>query len=150
MEQSLKAKIQEDIKVAMRNKEKDLLMTLRMLSAAIKQKEVDERREISDSDVLSIIEKMIKQRKDAAEQYKAASREELADKELAEMDILKEFLPAQMSEEEIKSTISETAKAVGAQNMQDIGKVMAELKPKLQGKADMSLVSKFVKEFLQS
>jgi len=150
MEQSLKAKIQEDIKAAMRNKEKDLLMTLRMLSAAIKQKEVDERRDLSDADVTSIIEKMIKQRKDAAEQYKKAERAELAEKELAEIEVVKSYLPEQMSEEEVKSSVESAISSVGAQNMQDLGKVMAELKPKLQGKADMGLVSKFAKEFLQS
>jgi len=150
MEQSLKAKIQEDIKVAMRNKEKDLLMTLRMLSAAIKQKEVDERRDLSDVDVTSIIEKMIKQRKDAAEQYQKADRSELAEKELAEIEVLQGYLPEQMSEEEIKSAVEAAISKAEAQNMQDIGKVMGELKPKLQGKADMGLVSKFVKEFLQS
>lgn len=150
MEQSLKAEIQENIKVAMRNKEKDLLMTLRMLSAAIKQKEVDERRDLSDADIISIIEKMIKQRKDAAEQYKKADRNELAEKELAEIEVIQKYLPEQMSEEDVKSCVKDAISASGAQNMQDIGKVMAELKPKVQGKADMGLVSKFVKEFLQS
>ena len=119
MEQSLKAKIQEDIKAAMRNKEKDLLMTLRMLSAAIKQKEVDERRDLSDADVTSIIEKMIKQRKDAAEQYKKAERAELAEKELAEIEVVKSYLPEQMSEEEVKSSVESAISSVGAQNMQD-------------------------------
>lgn len=150
MEQSLKTTIQEDIKVAMRNKEKDLLMTLRMLSAGIKQKEVDERRELSDADVISIIEKMIKQRKDAAEQYQAAGRTELADKELQEIEVIKGYLPVQLSEDEIKSSVANAISKSEAKTIQDIGKVMAILKPELQGKADMAIVSKLVKELLQS
>ena len=149
MDQSLKNKIQEDIKSAMRNKEKELLITLRMLSAAIKQKEVDERKEQTDADILKIVEKMIKQRKDAAEQYKNADRQELADKELAEIDIIKQYMPEQLSEAEIHSIVKESIAALGAEKMQDIGKVMADIKPKLQGRADMSLVSKFVKDSLQ-
>ena len=149
MEQGLKAKIQEDIKSSMRNKEKEILVTLRMLSAAIKQREVDDRVELSDADVLKVIEKMIKQRKDAAEQYDAAGRDELAEKEKAEIDILKKYLPEQLSDEEIHTIVKESVATVGAEKMQDIGKVMADLKPKLQGRADMSVVSKFVKECLQ-
>tara|TARA_R110002126_G_scaffold287281_1_gene439885 strand:- start:66721 stop:67173 length:453 start_codon:yes stop_codon:yes gene_type:complete len=149
MEQSLKNKIQEDIKSAMRSKAKDLLITLRMLSAAIKQKEVDERIEPSDSDIINIIEKMVKQRKDASEQYLAASRAELAEKEESEIEILKQYLPEQLSAEEIHSIVKQTISDVEAVKMQDIGKVMADLKPKLQGRADMAIVSKLVKECLQ-
>mgnify|MGYP003668276876 CR=1 FL=1 len=149
MEQSLKNKIQEDIKSAMRSKAKDLLITLRMLSAAIKQKEVDERIEPSDSDIINIIEKMVKQRKDASEQYLAASRAELAEKEESEIEILKQYLPEQLSAEEIHSIVKQTISDVEAVKMQDVGKVMADLKPKLQGRADMAIVSKLVKECLQ-
>tara|TARA_R110000868_G_scaffold35134_1_gene126053 strand:- start:4047 stop:4499 length:453 start_codon:yes stop_codon:yes gene_type:complete len=149
MEQSLKNKIQEDIKSAMRSKAKDLLITLRMLSAAIKQKEVDERIEPSDSDIINIIEKMVKQRKDASEQYLAANRAELAEKEESEIEILKQYLPEQLSAEEIHSIVKQTISDVEAVKMQDIGKVMADLKPKLQGRADMAIVSKLVKECLQ-
>tara|TARA_R110002072_G_scaffold202521_2_gene360433 strand:- start:3858 stop:4310 length:453 start_codon:yes stop_codon:yes gene_type:complete len=149
MEQSLKNKIQEDIKSAMRSKAKDLLITLRMLSAAIKQKEVDERIEPSDSDIINIIEKMVKQRKDASEQYLAANRAELAEKEESEIEILKQYLPEQLSAEEIHSIVKQTISDVEAVKMQDVGKVMADLKPKLQGRADMAIVSKLVKECLQ-
>ncbi|MFN5257619.1 MAG: GatB/YqeY domain-containing protein [Burkholderiales bacterium] len=142
---SLKEKLQDDIKAAMRAKEGDKLTTLRLITAAIKQKEVDERIELTDPAVLSILEKMIKQRKDSIAQFQLGGRQDLVDKEQAELALLMAYMPAQMSEAEIAQVIETAALQANATGPQDMGKVMALIKPLLVGKADMGLVSQILK-----
>jgi uncharacterized protein YqeY len=145
---SLKDQITEDMKAAMRAKETVKLGTIRLLTAAMKQKEVDERIELTDTLVLAIIEKMIKQRKDSIQQFEAGGRQDLADIEKAELAILSAYMPASLSEAEIKAAVAEAVTASGAAGPQDMGKVMAIVKPKLAGRADMTLVSALVKAAL--
>jgi uncharacterized protein YqeY len=142
---SLKEKLQDDIKAAMRAKEGDKLTTLRLITAAIKQKEVDERIELTDPAVLSILEKMIKQRKDSIAQFQLGGRQDLVDKEQAELALLMAYLPAQISEAEIAQVIETAVLQANATGPQDMGKVMALIKPLLAGKADMGLVSQMLK-----
>ena len=144
----LKDQITEDMKAAMRAKEAVKLGTIRLLTAAMKQKEVDERVELTDTLVLAIIEKMIKQRKDSIQQFEAGSRQDLADIEKAELAILSAYMPASLSEAEIKAAVAEAVTASGAAGPQDMGKVMAIVKPKLAGRADMTVVSALVKAAL--
>lgn len=146
----LKNRINEDVKSAMRSKAKERLGTLRLITAAIKQKEVDERIELDDAAVLAILDKMVKQRKDSIEQYTKAERTDLADVEKAEIAIIQEYLPAQLSEAEIAQMIDEAISSTGASGMKEMGKVMGQLKPKLQGRADMGLVSQKIKQKLSS
>lgn len=134
---SLKEQLANAVKDAMRNKDKDRLVTLRMAQAAVKQIEVDERRELSDEDVLKVLDKMLKQRRDAAAQYEDAGRKELADKERSEMAVIEEFMPAALSEDELDTLIRESINATGASGMQDMGRVMNDLKPKVLGRVDM-------------
>ena len=145
---SLKEQITEDMKAAMRAKDSGRLATIRLLTAAIKQKEVDERIEVSDEQVLAIIEKMIKQRKDSISQFEAGGRQDLADIEKAELAILSTYMPAAMSEAEVQAEVAAAVTAVGAAGPQDMGKVMGVLKPKLAGRADMTGVSAMVKAAL--
>lgn len=145
---SLKAQILEDIKQAMKAREQAKLTTLRMLSAAIKQKEVDERVELDDGAVLAIIEKQIKQRNEAAIQFEQGGRPESAQAEKVEAGVLASYLPAQLSETEVVAEIQNIVQAVGATGPQDMGKVMGAVKAKLAGKADMSKVSGLVKAAL--
>ena len=145
---SIKIQIQYDIKAAMRAKESDRLGTLRLITAAIKQKEVDERIELSDAAVLAVLEKMIKQRKDSIAQFQAGGRQDLVDKEQAELTILSAYMPAQLSEAEVAAAVTAAITQVGASGPQDMGKVMAVLKPQLAGKADMGLVSRLLKSKL--
>ena len=147
---TLKTQIQDDMKSAMRAKDTARLSTIRLLLAAIKQREVDERKEMSDADVLSVIDKMIKQRKDSVVQFEAGKREDLAAAERAEIAVLQAYLPAQASEAEIDAVIAETIAATGAAGPAGIGKVMAVLKPRLAGKADLAAVSARVKAKLAS
>ncbi len=142
---SLKVQIQEDIKTAMKAKEAFRLATLRLLSAAMKQKEVDERVELDDAAVLAIIEKLIKQRKDSISQFEKAGRQDLVDAEKNELDILAAYLPAQMSDVEIAAAIDAAMASTGAAGPKDMGKLMSVLKPQLAGKADMGKVSALVK-----
>ncbi len=142
---SLKTKILDDIKAAMKAGEKDKLMVLRMLSAAIKQKEVDERTELDDTQVLAVVEKMIKQRRESIKQYNEGGREELAAKEEAEIVILEPYLPEQLGDAELDKLIAAAIDSTGASEMKDMGKVMGQLKPKIQGRADMGAVSAMVK-----
>ncbi|CAM8653360.1 COG1610 Uncharacterized conserved protein [Burkholderiales bacterium] len=142
---SLKEKLQDDIKAAMRAKEGDKLTTLRLITAGIKQKEVDERIELTDPAVLSILEKMIKQRKDSIAQFQLGGRQDLVDKEQAELALLMAYMPAQMSEAEIAQVIETAVLQANATGPQDMGKVMALIKPLLAGKADMGLVSQMLK-----
>jgi uncharacterized protein YqeY len=144
----LKEQITEDMKAAMRAKEAAKLGTIRLLTAAIKQKEVDERIEVTDAQVLAIIEKMIKQRKDSISQFEAGGRQDLADVEKAELAILTTYMPAGLSEAEIKAEVQAAVAASGAAGPQDMGKVMAIVKPKLAGRADMTVVSALVKAAL--
>ena len=145
---SLKEKITEDMKAAMRAKESEKLATIRLLTAAIKQREVDERIELGDDQVLSVIEKMIKQRKDSITQFEAGGRQDLADIEKAEMAVLSAYMPAQMSDAEVQAEVQAAVTQVGAAGPQDMGKVMGVLKPKLAGRADMTAVSAMVKAAL--
>ena len=142
---TLKAKITEDMKAAMRAKDAPRLSAVRMLLAAIKQREVDERIELTDADVLSIIDKMIKQRRDSIAQFEAGKREDLAAAERAEVDVLGAYLPKQMSEAEIDAAVAEAIAATGAAGPAGIGKVMAVVKPKLAGRADMAVVASRIK-----
>ena len=143
---SLKEQIIEDMKNAMRAKDGAKLGTIRMLTAAMKQKEVDERKELTDTDILGIIEKMIKQRRDSISQFEAGGRQDLVDKEKAELDVLSCYMPAALSIEEIEKEV--LAAVENATGPQDMGKVMAVLKVKLAGRADMSVVSGMVKKAL--
>lgn len=146
---TMKATLLESIKQAMKNKEKDKLITLRMFSAAIKQREVDERIELTEEDCLKVLTTMIKQRKDAHQQFSDAGREDLAVKEAAEIEILNAYLPVQLSEEELHELIAKTIESTQAQGMKDMGKVMGELRPQIQGKADPGHVSALIKAKLQ-
>jgi uncharacterized protein YqeY len=145
---SLKEKLSEDMKAAMRAKESEKLATIRLINAAIKQREVDERVELGDDQVLSVIEKMIKQRKDSITQFEAGGRQDLADKEKSEITVLAAYMPAQMSEAEVQAEVAAAVVQSGASGSQDMGKVMAVLKPKLAGRADMTAVSGLVKAAL--
>ena len=144
----LKEQITDDMKAAMRAKETAKLGTIRMLTAAMKQKEVDERIEMTDTLVLAIIEKMIKQRKDSISQFEAGGRQDLADIEIAELAILSAYMPASLSDAEIQVEVAAAVAQSGAASPQDMGKVMAILKPKLAGRADMTAVSGLVKAAL--
>jgi len=146
---SLKEQITNDMKTAMRNKETDRLNAIRLLLAAIKQKEVDERIELTDANIVSIIEKMIKQRKDSITQYEAAKRDDLVASETFEMKLLQTYMPEQLSDGEIASAVQEAVQVTGASGPQDMGKVIAHLKNQLAGKADMGKVSGLVKAALQ-
>ncbi|MFO7593769.1 MAG: GatB/YqeY domain-containing protein [Pseudomonadota bacterium] len=150
MADTLKDTIMADMKAAMRAKEKDLLGTIRLIQAAIKQREVDERTELGDEDVLAVLDKMVKQRRDSIAQYRDAGRDELAAKEQAELDILQRYLPEPLSEGEIDEMIEAAVKDTGAESMKDMGKVMGRLKPKVQGRADMGEVSARIKARLSS
>ena len=142
---SLKEDIMADMKAAMRAKEQSRLTTIRMLQAAVQRREVDERIELDDTQVISVIEKLIKQSRDAIVQYEKAGRQELADKEKADIDVWQSYLPEQLSEQEIDSLVASAISETGAITMKDMGKVMGLLKPKLQGKADMGQVSAKIK-----
>ena len=145
---SLKALITEDMKTAMRDKDSVRLGTIRLLQAAMKQKEVDERIELDDTAVIAIIDKLIKQRKDSIAAYQAAQRQDLADVEIAEMAILEVYLPKRLSPEEIQAEVAAIVAEVGAKGAGDMGKVMGAVKTRLAGKADMGLVSAAVKAAL--
>jgi len=145
---SLKEQITEDMKAAMRAKETARLATIRLLTAAIKQKEVDERIELNDTHILAIIEKMIKQRKDSISQFEAGGRQDLADIEKGELAVLSAYMPAALSDAEIQSEVTAAVVQTGAAGPQDMGKVMAVLKSKLAGRADMTAVSGLVKAAL--
>ena len=145
---SLKAQITDDMKTAMRAKDSARLGTIRLLQAAIKQKEVDERIELDDAAVIAIVDKLIKQRKDSITAFETANRTDLADIEKAEMEVLKAYLPERMSEAEVTAAVQAIVAEVGATGPGDMGKVMGAVKSKLSGKADMGLVSAAVKAAL--
>ena len=142
---NLKDRITEDMKAAMRAKDASRLAAVRLLLAALKQKEVDERIELADADVLGVIEKMVKQRRESIAQYEKASRRDLADQENYEIGVLQAYLPRQMSDAEVAQAVSTAVADAGAGSVKDMGKVMALLKPRLAGRADMGKVSALVK-----
>lgn len=142
---SLKGQITEEMKVAMRAKDKERLATIRLMLAEIKRIEVDERIELDDTRVLAVLDKMLKQRKDSITQYQAAERPDLADKEQQETEVIKTFLPQPLSDVEIDQIIDAALAATDATGMQAMGAVMAQIKPQLQGRADMGSVSQKVK-----
>ena len=145
---SLKARITDDMKAAMRAKEADRLGAIRMLLAAMKQKEVDERVELDDTLVVSIVDKLIKQRKDSVTQYEAGGRQDLADKERAEIVVLEAYLPARLNQAEVEAAVQAIVTELGAAGPGDMGKVMGAVKQRLAGQADMGLVSAAVKAAL--
>ena len=145
---SLKARITEDMKTAMRAKDSERLGTIRLLQAAMKQKEVDERIELDDAAVVAIIDKLIKQRKDSIAAFEQAARQDLADKEKAEMAVLMAYLPKRLSAEEVTRAVQAIVAALGASGPGDMGKVMGAVKTQLAGKADMGMVSAAVKAAL--
>ncbi|WP_374590117.1 GatB/YqeY domain-containing protein [Aquabacterium sp.] len=145
---SLKDQITEDMKSAMRAKEAERLGTIRLLLAAIKQKEVDERITLDDAAVVTVVDKLIKQRKDSIAQYSQAGRTDLADKESAELAVLEGYLPARLSEQEVAAEVVAIVAELGASGPGDMGKVMGAVKQRLAGKADMGLVSAAVKQAL--
>ena len=144
----LKAQITNDMKDAMRAKATMRLGTIRMLLAAIKQREIDERIELDDGQVLKIVQKQIKQRRDSITQFTDAGRLELAEKEQQELDVLETYLPAQLSEADVKAAVEKAIADTSAESMKDMGKLMGVLKPQLDGKADMGAVSKLIKSLL--
>lgn len=144
-ESELKQRLTADMKTAMRDKDKQRLGVVRLALAAIKQREVDERIELDDAQVLAVLDKMIKQRRDSVRQYEDAGRRELADQESYEISILQTYMPAALSEAELDGLIAEAVATSGAASMQDMGKVMGLLKPKVQGRADMAAVSAKIK-----
>lgn len=144
----LKLRIQDEMKAAMKAGEKRRLGAVRLILAAIKQKEVDERKELSDADVLSVLEKMLKQRRDSISQYEQAARHDLAEQEAFEVGVIQEYMPAALGEAEVAALIDAAIAATGAKAMADMGKVMAQVKPQIQGRADMGAVSALVKQRL--
>jgi uncharacterized protein len=145
---ALKDRITEDMKNAMRAGEKDRLAAIRLLLAAIKQREVDERISLDDGQVLGVLEKMIKQRREAIAQFQTGGRADLVAKETAEIGVLQGYLPAQLTEAELEALITESIAATGATTIKDMGKVMAAVKPKAQGRADLGAVSARIKQKL--
>jgi uncharacterized protein YqeY len=142
---SLKERITDDMKAAMRSGEKERLGVIRMITAAIKQREVDERISLDDTQVLSVLEKMLKQRKESLVQFQAGNRQDLVDKEAAEITLLQGYLPSQLSDTEIDALIQEAVTATGAASIKDMGKVMGLIKGKAQGRADMAAVGAKIK-----
>ncbi|HHI77263.1 MAG TPA: GatB/YqeY domain-containing protein [Gammaproteobacteria bacterium] len=145
---SLKARIQDDMKAAMKAGDKARLGVIRLILAAIKQREVDERIELDDQQVLAVLDKMVKQRRDSIQQYRDAGREELAAAEEAEVAVIQEYLPEALSEAEIAAIVEQAIADTGASSMKDMGKVMGKVKPQVQGRADMGQVSALVKQKL--
>ena len=142
---SLKERITDDMKAAMRSGDKERLGVIRMITSAIKQREVDERITLDDSQVMSVLEKMIKQRKESVAQFQAGKRQDLADKESAEITLLQTYLPAQLSDAELDALIGEAIASSGAASIKEMGKVMAIIKTKAQGRADMAAVGAKIK-----
>lgn len=145
---TLKAQITEDMKTAMRAKDSTRLGTIRLLQAAIKQREVDERIELNDADVIAVIEKMLKQRRDSITAYESANRADLADVEKAEVIVLQTYLPKQLTDDEVTALLEKVVADTEAVDMKDMGKVMAAIKPLVAGKADMGKISGLIKSRL--
>ena len=146
----LKQQLTDDMKAAMRSKDKPRLGVVRLVLSAIKQREVDERIELDDTQVLAVLDKMVKQRRDSVKQYQDAGRQELADQESYEIGVLQEYLPAALDDAEIEALIKEAISSTGAESMKDMGKVMGVLKPQVQGRAEMGAVSQRIKAQLGS
>ena len=144
----LKQRVQEDMKTALKAGDKRRLGVVRLILAAIKQREVDERIELDDTQVLMVLDKMVKQRRDSVSQYSAAGREDLAEVERYEIEVCQGYLPKALTESEIADLINAAIAATGATGMKDMGKVMAELRPQVQGRADMGAVSALIKQRL--
>jgi uncharacterized protein YqeY len=142
---SLKDRIQQDVKDAMRAKDKTRLAAIRLITAAIKQREVDERIELDDAQVTVVLDKMAKQRRESISQFEKAGRDDLIAQEVMELEIIQSYLPEQLGEDEINALIDNAMQATGATSIKDMGKVMGQLKPKLQGRADMGAVSALIK-----
>ena len=147
---SLKARIQEDVKNAMRAQQREQLAVLRLVTAAIKQKEVDERVDLDDTQVLAVLDKMVKQRRESLEQYEKAGRDDLAAQEKFELDFIQTYLPEQLGEKELSKLISKTISDLGASSIRDMGPVMNALRGEVQGRADMKAVSQAVKNQLMA
>ena len=147
---SLKARIQEDVKTAMRAHERERLAALRLVTAAIKQREVDERIELNDEQVLAVLDKMVKQRRESLEQYEQAGRDDLAAREQFELDLIQSYLPEPLGAAELAALIRSTITELGAGSLRDMGPVMNALRPQVQGRADMKAVSEAVKAQLAS
>lgn len=145
---SLKDRIQEDMKSAMRARDKDRLGIIRLILAAVRQREIDERITLDDAQILGVLDRMVKQRRESITQYQNAGREDLAAREAYEIQVIQEYLPEALSESEIDTLIDEAVTAAGAQSIRDLGKVMVWLKPKVQGRADMAAVSARIKDRL--
>jgi len=147
---ALKSRLTEDMKTAMRSKDKPRLGVVRLVLAAIKQREVDERIELDDTQVLAVLDKMVKQRRDSEKQFTDAGRQDLADQEIYEISVLQDYLPAALDDAELEALIKNAIGSTGAASMQDMGKVMGVLKPQVQGRADMGAVSQKIKALLGS
>lgn len=147
---SLKDRIQDDMKITMRAKDKQRLGAIRLILAAIKQREVDERIELNDVQVLGVLEKMIKQRRESLAQYQSAGREDLAARESFEIEVIQSYLPAPLSEADIDTLVANAVAVTGAQSVRDMGKVMALIKDQAQGRADMAKISARVKAHLDT
>jgi uncharacterized protein YqeY len=145
---ALKARILDDMKAAMKAGDKSRLAVIRLISAALKQKEVDERITLSDADVIAVLDKMGKQRRESIEQYKAAGRADLAEQEGFELEVIQSYLPAPLSDAEIDALIAEAVAATGATSVREMGAVMGKLRPQIQGRADMTQVSARIKSAL--
>lgn len=148
MASPIKLRIQEDVKAAMRAKDKPRLDALRLISAAIKQREVDERIELDDAQVLQVLDKMVKQYRESIDQFRAAGRADLVEKETLELDVVTSYLPEPLNEADIEALIRKAIEETGARSMQDMGKVMGRLRPQVQGRADMAAVSAKVRRLL--
>ena len=144
----LKQRLHDDMKASMKAGDKPTLGVIRLMLAAVKQREVDERIELTDEQVLAVLDKMLKQRRESIKQYEQVGRQELADQEAFEVGVIQTYLPAALSEAEITTLVNEAIAAAGASSIRDMGKVMGQLKPKLQGRADMGAVSALVKQQL--
>ncbi|THF72775.1 GatB/YqeY domain-containing protein [Cohnella fermenti] len=146
---SLAERLNEDMKLAMRAQDKFKLSTIRMVRAAVKNQEIDLRRPLEDSEVLDILSREVKQRKDSLQEFQKAGRDDLANDLVAEIDIIAQYLPQQLNEEEIKAIVTQTIQETGASSKADMGKLMGALMPKVKGRADGKLVNQFVQQFLQ-
>ena len=146
----LKQRLTEDMKAAMRAKEKDKLMTIRNILAVVKQQEVDTREELDDTAVLAIIDKLAKQRRESITQFSEAGREDLVAQEELELGFIKSYLPEPLSDAEVEALVAEAISSTGAESMKDMGKVMAQIKPKAQGRADMGKISGMIKAAINS
>ena len=144
----LKTRINEDMKTAMRAKDKERLGVIRLIMAAVKQQEVDTRTTLDDVAVLAVMDKMLKQRRDSISQFQTAGRDDLVQKEQFEVEVLQQYMPEALSDAELEQFIKDAIAASGAQSMKDMGKIMSELRPKVQGRADMAQVSQKVKSLL--